>query len=70
MVWPNKVSVRITSIDGRVIHTFDSDSEDNFEKQVVWDGKLANGEYISRGVYLAFVTNIDGLKASVKFAVE
>ncbi len=62
--------VRITSIDGRVIHTFDSDSENNFEKQVVWDGKLANGEYISRGVYLAFVTNIDGLKASVKFAVE
>lgn len=62
--------VRITTIGGRVIRQFDSDSEENFEKQVVWDGKLLNGKYISRGVYLVFVTNIDGLKKTVKFAVE
>lgn len=62
--------VRITTIDGRVIYSFDTDAVENLEKQVVWDGRLANGEYIKRGVYLAFITNINGLKASVKFAVE
>jgi len=62
--------VRITSIDGRVVHSFDTDAVENLEKQVVWNGKLPNGDYIRRGVYLAFITNINGLKASVKFAVE
>lgn len=62
--------VRITTIDGRVVHSFDTDAVENLEKQVVWNGKLPNGDYIRRGVYLAFITNINGLKTRVKFAVE
>ena len=62
--------VRITTISGRVIREFTSDSIENLEKQIVWDGVLPNGDYISRGVYLIFISNIDGLKATAKFAVE
>jgi len=62
--------VRISTLDGRVLIRFDADAEENLEKQLVWDGKLPNGDYIPRGVYLAFITNIDGLKSTVKFAVE
>jgi hypothetical protein len=62
--------VRISTIGGRVLHVFDSDAIENMGKQIVWDGILGNGEYISRGVYLVFISNIDGLKATAKFAVE
>ena len=62
--------VRITTLDGRVVYQFTADAVENFEKQIVWDGILLNGEYIPRGVYLIFITNIDGLKATKKFAVE
>lgn len=62
--------VRITTLDGRVVHQFAADAVENLEKQIVWDGILPNGGYIPRGVYLVFITNIDGLKASTKFAVE
>ena len=61
---------RITTIDGRVLHVFDSDAVENMGKQIVWDGILGNGEFISRGVYLVFISNIDGIKATAKFAVE
>ncbi len=62
--------VRISTLDGRVLVQFNADTEQNLEKQIVWDGVLPNGEYIPRGIYLAFITNIDGLKTTVKFAVE
>ncbi|MEA3392703.1 MAG: hypothetical protein U9Q91_06965 [Candidatus Marinimicrobia bacterium] len=62
--------VRITTLDGRVVHQFAADAVENQEKQIVWDGVLPNGEYIPRGIYLIFITNIDGLKATTKFAVE
>jgi ligand-binding sensor domain-containing protein len=62
--------VRISTLDGRVLIRFEADAQENKGKQLVWDGKLANGDYIPRGVYLAFITNIDGLKKTVKFAVQ
>ena len=62
--------LKITTIDGRVIKQFNAESDENFEKQIVWDGKLSNGTYISRGVYLVFISNIDGIKKTLKFAVE
>ena len=62
--------VRISTLDGRVLIRFNADAEENKEKQLVWNGRLPNGDYIPRGVYLAFITNIDGLKSTVKFAVE
>lgn len=62
--------VRISTIDGRVLIRFEADAIENLEKQIVWDGLLPNGEYIPRGVYLVFITNIDGLKKTLKFAVE
>ncbi|MEA2077100.1 MAG: hypothetical protein U9O95_03685 [Candidatus Marinimicrobia bacterium] len=62
--------VRISTLDGRVLIQFSANAEQNLEKQIVWDGILPNGEYIPRGIYLAFITNIDGLKATIKFAVE
>ncbi|MCK4530255.1 MAG: hypothetical protein KAU44_03690, partial [Candidatus Marinimicrobia bacterium] len=62
--------VRITTLDGRVVHQFAADAVENQEKQIVWDGIIPNGEYIPRGIYLIFITNIDGLKATTKFAVE
>ena len=62
--------VRITTLDGRVLIQFSANADENREKQIVWDGILPTGDYIPRGVYLAFITNIDGLKKTVKFAVE
>lgn len=62
--------VRITTLSGRVVRQFTADAEENMGKQIVWDGILPNGEFIPRGVYLVFITNIDGLKATTKFAVE
>ena len=62
--------VRITTLDGRVVHQFAADAVENQEKQIVWDGVLPNGENIPRGIYLIFITNIDGLRATTKFAVE
>jgi len=62
--------VRITTLDGRVLIQFAANAAENREKQIVWDGVLPSGEYISRGVYLIFITNIDGLKKTLKFAVE
>ena len=62
--------MRISTLDGRVLIRFNADAEENKEKQLVWNGRLPNGDYIPRGVYLAFITNIDGLKSTVKFAVE
>ena len=62
--------VRISTIDGRSLIRFEADADENKEKQLVWDGKLPNGNYISRGVYLAFITNIDGQRSTVKFAVK
>ncbi|MCK5816489.1 MAG: hypothetical protein KAH15_00660, partial [Candidatus Marinimicrobia bacterium] len=62
--------VRIATLDGRVVHQFAADAVENQEKQIVWDGIIPNGEYIPRGIYLIFITNIDGLKTTTKFAVE
>ena len=62
--------VRITTLTGRVVREFATDAIENLEKQIVWDGVLPNGNYIPRGVYLIFISNIDGLKTTVKFAVE
>ncbi len=62
--------VRIAMLDGRVVKQFSANSAENKGKQLVWDGKLDNGNYLPRGVYLAFITNIDGLRKTVKFAVK
>ncbi len=65
-----QTSVKISTIDGRVVKQFTATASENKGKQIVWDGRLDNGEFISRGVYLVFISNVDGLKATTKFAVE
>lgn len=65
-----QTQVSISTIDGRVLRTFRADAAENYGKQIIWDGKLANGNYIPRGVYLVFARNIDGLRITAKFAVE
>jgi hypothetical protein len=65
-----QTQVVISTLDGRVIRQFFPGDAANKGKQIVWDGKLDNGKYISRGVYLVFAENIDGLRTSAKFAVK
>ncbi len=65
-----QTSVKISTIDGRVVKQFAATASENKGKQIVWDGRLNNGEFIPRGVYLVFISNVDGLKTTAKFAVE
>lgn len=65
-----QTQVVISTLDGRVIKQFFPNDAENKAKQIVWDGRLDNGKYIPRGVYLVFAENIEGLRATAKFAVE
>ncbi|MBW6457744.1 MAG: hypothetical protein K0B52_01135, partial [FCB group bacterium] len=62
--------VKISTLDGRVIKQFSANAPENKGKQIVWDGRLDNGQYIPRGVYLLFISNVGGLKSTAKMAVE
>jgi len=62
--------VKISTLDGRVIKQFSANAPENKGKQIVWDGRLNSGQHISRGVYLLFISNVGGLKTTIKMAVE
>lgn len=67
---PDQSTVKIVTLGGDVLYTLDTSSPFHFGRQIIWDGRLQDGNPISRGVYYLFVYNVDGESTTLKFAVK
>jgi hypothetical protein len=67
---PDQSTVKVVSLGGEVLYTLDPSSPYHFGRQIIWDGRLHDGNPISRGIYYLFVYNVDGENKTLKFAVQ
>jgi hypothetical protein len=67
---PDQSTMIISTINGRHLLTLPPTASSNQGHEIHWDGRLDNGDFISRGVYLYFVYNVDGLRFTGKIAIQ
>lgn len=67
---PDQSTVKVVTLGGEVLFTLDPSSPYHFGRQIIWNGRLHDGNPISRGIYYLFVYNVDGESKTLKFAVQ
>ncbi len=67
---PDQSTVKVVTLGGEVLYTLDPSSPFHYGRQIIWNGRLHDGNPISRGVYYLFVYNVDGENKTLKFAVQ
>ncbi|MDD3807065.1 MAG: hypothetical protein PHE86_03390 [Candidatus Marinimicrobia bacterium] len=67
---PDQTTVKVVTLGGDVLFTIDPSSPFHYGRQIIWDGRLEDGNPIRRGVYYLFMYNVNGENKTVKFAVQ
>ena len=62
-------SMMITTLSGKVIRHIKTSGVENDGDQISWDGRDANGDYVSTGVYLLLIYGKDGSRHEDKVTV-
>ena len=66
---PDQSTLIISTVNGRHLLTLPPTDSSNQGHEIHWDGRLDNGQFLNRGVYLYFVYNVDGLRFTGKIAI-